>query len=106
MVMRTKLLISNKLHEDLAEREGFEPPEPFRVQWFSRPPPSTTRPSLRIEIAPEPRRVERAPRTNAPCHRKCNPRDDRDEQSRRTSSPFAATRRRIGLCGPGAPAGA
>ena len=31
----------------LAEREGFEPPEPFRVQWFSRPPPSTTRPSLR-----------------------------------------------------------
>src|SRR5437868_14287907 len=33
----------------LAEREGFEPPEPFPVQWFSRPPPSTTRPSLRIE---------------------------------------------------------
>ena len=30
----------------LAEREGFEPPVPFRVQWFSRPPPSTTRPSL------------------------------------------------------------
>ena len=30
----------------LAEGEGFEPPEPFRVQWFSRPPPSTTRPSL------------------------------------------------------------
>ena len=32
----------------LAEREGFEPPVPFRVQWFSRPPPSTTRPSLRV----------------------------------------------------------
>src|SRR3982750_4674285 len=30
----------------LAEREGFEPPVPFRVQWFSRPPPSTTRPPL------------------------------------------------------------
>src|SRR5262245_1204957 len=34
---------------ELAEREGFEPPEPFRVQWFSRPPPSTTRPSLQVE---------------------------------------------------------
>src|SRR4029077_7434194 len=33
----------------VAEGEGFEPPEPFRVQWFSRPPPSTTRPSLRVE---------------------------------------------------------
>jgi hypothetical protein len=33
----------------VAEGEGFEPPVPFRVQWFSRPPPSTTRPSLRIE---------------------------------------------------------
>ena len=32
---------------NLAEGEGFEPPVPFRVQWFSRPPPSTTRPSLR-----------------------------------------------------------
>src|SRR6266487_1269983 len=30
----------------LAEGEGVEPPVPFRVQWFSRPPPSTTRPSL------------------------------------------------------------
>src|SRR5436190_4704323 len=30
----------------VAEGEGFEPPVPFRVQWFSRPPPSTTRPSL------------------------------------------------------------
>src|SRR5580765_1252359 len=30
----------------LAEGEGFEPPAPFPVQWFSRPPPSTTRPSL------------------------------------------------------------
>src|SRR3954462_220519 len=33
----------------MAEGEGFEPPEPFPVQWFSRPPPSTTRPSLRVE---------------------------------------------------------
>jgi hypothetical protein len=31
---------------ELAEGEGFEPPVPFRAQWFSRPPPSTTRPSL------------------------------------------------------------
>src|SRR6185295_7907013 len=35
---------------ELAEGEGFEPPEPFPVQWFSRPPPSTTRPSLRTVI--------------------------------------------------------
>src|SRR6185436_10722211 len=34
---------------DLAEGEGFEPPEPLPVQWFSRPPPSTTRPSLRVD---------------------------------------------------------
>src|SRR3954462_10275637 len=40
-----------------AEGEGFEPPEPFRVQWFSRPPPSTTRPSLRVEISPESARL-------------------------------------------------
>ena len=33
---------------EVAEGEGFEPPEPFPVQWFSRPPPSTTRPSLRV----------------------------------------------------------
>jgi hypothetical protein len=31
----------------LAEGEGFEPPIRFPVQRFSRPPPSTTRPSLR-----------------------------------------------------------
>ena len=37
---------------NLAEGEGFEPPEPFRVQWFSRPPPSTTRPSLRVGTSP------------------------------------------------------
>ena|SRR5437016_11483662 len=34
----------------MAEREGFEPPERFPVQRFSRPPPSTTRPSLRGSI--------------------------------------------------------
>jgi hypothetical protein len=32
---------------DLAERGGFEPPEPIRVQRFSRPPRSTTPASLR-----------------------------------------------------------
>src|SRR5215469_350649 len=31
---------------NLAEREGFEPPVPFRVRRFSRPEPSTTRPPL------------------------------------------------------------
>src|ERR1035437_6610029 len=31
---------------ELAEREGFEPPIPFRVCRFSRPEPSTTRPPL------------------------------------------------------------
>src|SRR5438094_7283262 len=36
----------------LAEGEGFEPPVPLRVQWFSRPPPSTTRPSLPPSQAP------------------------------------------------------
>ncbi len=35
------------IHERSSEGEGFEPPVPFRVQWFSRPPPSTARPSLR-----------------------------------------------------------
>src|SRR5438105_9434172 len=32
----------------MAEREGFEPPIPFQVCRFSRPVPSTTRPSLRL----------------------------------------------------------
>ena len=32
----------------MAEREGFEPPIPFRVCRFSRPVPSTTRPPLRL----------------------------------------------------------
>ena len=31
----------------LAEREGFEPPEPSRAQRFSRPPQSSTLPPLR-----------------------------------------------------------
>ena len=33
---------------DLAERGGFEPPEPIRVQRFSRPPRSTAPASLRL----------------------------------------------------------
>lgn len=32
----------------LAEGEGFEPPVPFQAQRFSRPPVSTTHPSLRL----------------------------------------------------------
>jgi hypothetical protein len=35
-------------YKGLAEREGFEPPVPFRVRRFSRPEPSTTRPPLRL----------------------------------------------------------
>ena len=30
----------------MAEGEGFEPPDPFPGLWFSRPVPSTTRPSF------------------------------------------------------------
>src|SRR5438270_1727205 len=33
----------------MAEREGFEPPVPFRVRRFSRPEPSTTRPPLPMQ---------------------------------------------------------
>ena len=33
----------------LAEKEGFEPPVPSRVQRFSRPPHSTTLPFLRAQ---------------------------------------------------------
>lgn len=35
--------------EKMAEDEGFEPPVPVKVQRFSRPPPSTARPILRIK---------------------------------------------------------
>ena len=35
-------------HKDLAERGGFEPPEPIRAQRFSRPPDSTALASLRL----------------------------------------------------------
>jgi hypothetical protein len=34
--------------DSMAEREGFEPPVPFRARRFSRPEPSTTRPPLRL----------------------------------------------------------
>ena len=34
----------------MAEGEGFEPPVPFRVQRFSRPPVSTAHTSLRVAI--------------------------------------------------------
>ena len=36
------------LRELVAEGEGFEPPVPFQVQRFSRPPVSTTHTSLRV----------------------------------------------------------
>ncbi len=32
----------------MADREGFEPPEPLRAQRFSRPPQSTTLPPVRL----------------------------------------------------------
>src|SRR4030095_5632476 len=35
----------------MAESEGFEPPIPFQVCRFSRPVPSTTRPTLRLLFA-------------------------------------------------------
>ena len=34
----------------MAEREGFEPSVQQTVQWFSRPPPSTSRTSLRFRL--------------------------------------------------------
>jgi integrase len=45
-----KLLTNGHLDDQdygMAERKGFEPLEAFRLQRFSRPPPSTTRPPLR-----------------------------------------------------------
>ena len=36
--------------QEMAEGEGFEPPEPFPVQRFSRPPHSTTLPSFQSNI--------------------------------------------------------
>src|SRR5687767_2516135 len=40
------LALATRAKRSVAEREGFEPPVPFQVLRFSRPPPSTTRPSL------------------------------------------------------------
>ena len=40
---------STKDFDFFAERQGFEPWEGFHPQRFSRPPPSTTQPSLRIK---------------------------------------------------------
>ena len=37
----------SELKKHKAEEWGFEPQVPLRVQWFSRPPPSTARPFLR-----------------------------------------------------------
>src|SRR5215207_1271254 len=60
---------------NLAEGEGFEPPERFPVQWFSRPPPSTTRPSLRAHSASISQLHGHNPR-RAQCRRKCCHLDD------------------------------
>src|SRR5262245_13829808 len=61
----------------VAEGEGFEPPAPFRVQWFSRPPPSTTRPSLRSDIQATIRKLSRIEaRLTRQCNRKCNDGDN------------------------------
>ena len=49
---RAHSLASNPRRK-LAEREGFEPPVRFPAQWFSRPSPSTTRPPLPQNGAPE-----------------------------------------------------
>ncbi len=53
----------------MAEREGFEPPEPFPVQWFSRPPPSTTRPSLRVRTPSSLTRLPLSQRLRHTSHR-------------------------------------
>src|SRR6476646_625906 len=37
--------------ETVAEREGFEPPVPFRLQRFSRPPVSTAHTPLRVSVS-------------------------------------------------------
>ena len=53
----------------LAERGGFEPPvQLLTVQRFSKPPPSATRPSLRVSvrIIPEFARLRSRPRTANP----------------------------------------
>ena len=56
--------------ERLAEGEGFEPPVPFRVQRFSRPPVSTTHTSLRA-VFPKDNRANnlrtRLRRPDCPC---------------------------------------
>jgi hypothetical protein len=62
-----------ELFKQLAEGEGFEPPEPFRVQWFSRPPPSTTRPSLRGDIAGNSADVNLTHFEDRPCAAKVQP---------------------------------
>ncbi len=41
-VMHDVALAGNMVHKSSAEREGFEPSVPLRVQRFSRPPRSTT----------------------------------------------------------------
>src|SRR5262249_34521339 len=76
--------------QNLAEGEGFEPPVPFRVQWFSRPPPSTTRPSLRGEFGPEfASRSRNLSPTGATCHRKCNAQDDTPHHGTPDALPFS-----------------
>src|SRR5712692_1610686 len=69
----------------LAEGEGFEPPEPLPVQWFSRPPPSTTRPSLPPSLARIPRASFGA--ASPPCPRVLT------RAVRRGASPFYSANR-------------
>ncbi len=47
-LIRSPAGTSSGIGDFLAEEVGFEPTVPFRAQRFSRPPPSTTRPLLRI----------------------------------------------------------
>jgi hypothetical protein len=49
----------------MAEGEGFEPPLPFRVKRFSRPPVSTAHTSLRVRRIPMIRRRVKSLRENA-----------------------------------------
>src|SRR5205823_5904270 len=81
---------------NLAEGEGFEPPEPLPVQWFSRPPPSTARPSLRVEIAPQSVRfVDRRPScvpSVTACVTNTTTRDDTERAARRNCSAHSSPR--------------
>ena len=74
---------------DLAEGEGFEPPVPFRVQRFSRPPVSTTHTSLRY-MSPSVLRLD---------FLRINHRNTFDHQCSKVSPPGGSAKSRAQLFG-------